>query len=95
MSEWKYVLPTALRGQLVESIHEPNYSEILNMLHKCYDWILANVDEYDEIDYDRDIDDIEFWQDGTVTEDDADEIDYLLSNFYDVCDAYHIWASAI
>lgn len=95
MANWKYTLPNQLRAQLKSNIDNSDYYEILSTLRECYDWILANVEEYDEWEYDRDIEDIEFWSESELTEDDEEEIDYLLSNFYDVCDGYRIWASAI
>lgn len=49
----------------------------------------------DRYDFYTDMKDIEFWSESELTEDDEDEIDYLLSNFYDVCDGYRIWASYI
>lgn len=95
MKEWKYTLEN---GKILrEAIHEENYEKILKILKECYTEILDffvkegltkpedKDDEYEEYTENidmllEDIDSIE-----------EEEIDYELSNFYDLCDNTNIW----
>jgi hypothetical protein len=98
MAKWKYTLKNgkALRN----AINKDSNEETLEALRKCYEEIHeAMPDEYTEEDLYRDIDDIENQLDNCenyfdydMTEDDVqDEVNYLLSNFYDLCDGLRIW----
>lgn len=97
-NKWKYTLKSgkALRN----AINEDDNIETLNVLKTCYQEInRAMPDLYDEGDLENDIEDIDNqidncvnYEDYDMTEEDVeDEINYLLSNFYDLCDNLSIW----
>ena len=92
MTNWKYTLSNgkALRS----AIDEGDYYGIVEELKNAYREINgAFPDVYDTDDLDRDIDDLgillENLDDGDS--DAEDEIDYALSEFYDLCDNIGVW----
>lgn len=98
MAKWRYILKNG--KALRDAINKDSNEETLEALRKCYEEIHeAMPDEYTEEDLYRDIDEIENqldncenYEDYDMTEDDVqDEVNYLLSNFYDLCDGLRIW----
>ena len=98
MAKWKYTLKNG--KALRDAINKASNEDTLEALRKCYEEIHeAMPDEYTEEDLYRDIEDIENqldncenYEDYDMTEDDVqDEVNYLLSHFYDLCDGLRIW----
>lgn len=88
MREWRYELKVGT--ELRKAIDDENGEEILNKLADAWNEIHKRFpDDYDEDDLERDLEDIEIQREDL----DKDEIDYLLSNLYDYCDAMRIWVS--
>ena len=96
MAEWRYTLKNG--KALREAIEDEDFAAVLDNLAKCCTEIYDKFpDEYWQ--YDDDIEDIsnqmdnlENYEDYDMTyEDVEDEINYLLSNFYDLCDGLRIW----
>lgn len=100
MGNWRYTL---VKGEaLREYISNEDQENVLDTLKECYKEIHQNFpsefedyeleDVIDDIDNEKD--NIENYEDYGLTEDDVREnIDYLLGNFYDLCDALRIWIS--
>jgi len=99
MAEWKYTLKhgKALR----HAIRSDNMGRVLELLKDCYDEIHRKFpEEYDEDDLQDDLDEIENEEDnlenyeeyGMEYEDVEDNVNYILNNFYDLCDALRVWA---
>ena len=100
MAQWIYQLKAG--KELREAINDENYLKVLENLEKCWREIHANLPEqYDEDALLEDLADIENQKDNLENHDEYDmtiedvreEIDYLLSNFYDFCDGFRIWVS--
>ena len=98
-NRWNYTLKNG--KALRRAIENEDNVEVLNLLKKCYEEInnFLPDDLYDENDLyndiseiDNQLDNCENYADYDMTyEDVTDEIDYLLQNFYDLCDANKIW----
>ena len=98
MARWRYTLKTG--KELREVLQEDNCEKTLNVLDKCWREIYdALPDEYDEDDLANDLanienelDNVENYESYDMTyEDVEDNINYLLSEFYDFCDNMRIW----
>ena len=95
MKEWKYTLKNGI--SLREAIKEEDYKNILLTLKKCYKEILdyfvsAGLTDAEDKDYEYE----EYTENIDMLLEDIDsieeeEIDYELSNFYDLCDNTNIW----
>jgi len=101
MAQWKYKLRNgkALRDAIEA---DEDYDKVLDLLIACLKEINAKFpDRYDSSDLETDIDDIENQRDNLENyedydmtfEDVQDEINYLLNDFYDLCDALRVWVS--
>ena len=86
MAKWIYELKAG--ADLREAIDNENREDILDRLMDAWIEIHEQFPEYyDDDDLDQDLDDIEMQREDVEEED----IDYLLSNLYDYCDAMRIW----
>lgn len=86
---WKYNLPTDLSQQLRSAVYEGDTNTIVSILEQALTWVVNTVPGLDEDDmYVSDIRDDLSYVDETSTEED---IDYILSNFYNLCDAERVW----
>lgn len=97
-AEWKYKLKSG--PELRTAINEENYANVLNCLEKAWREINKQFpDEYEDYELDNDLEDIENERDNLLNYEDydltidevEDNINYLLTNFYDYCDATGIW----
>jgi len=82
---------------LVEAINEGDYSTIIDRLEDCFREInQALPDDYDTYELERDLEDLDILRENI--EDDPysieEEIDYKLSEFYDLCDGLRVWVGA-
>lgn len=98
MSKWVYKLNNG--KALRDAVDEDDFLETLLVLRKCYEEIHKHIpDIYDEDDLAENIDDIENqidnlnnYEEYDMTLDDCeDEINDLLNDFYNFCDAMRIW----
>ena len=92
MARWKYTLKsgTALR----EAINNDDMEQVVKCLLLCYEELLNKLDEWDEADYEIDIQDsigvLKAYQ-LCPDEDDEDYINDALKDFYDLCDEIRAW----
>lgn len=98
MGKWNYKLDSG--KALREAIDNDDSENTLNCLRKCYEEIHKLIpDIYDEDDLADDIseinnqlDNLANYEEYNMTEEDCqDEINDLLSDFYDFCDDNRIW----
>ena len=104
MSKWKYTLK---RGKaLREAVEGVDLIEVLDELYMCYEE-LFEADIIDQDDHDRYIDDLlettenveeileysdDYEDDDYLDDEDAqDEVDWQLTEFYDLCDNIGVW----
>ena len=86
---WKYNLTTDLSQQLRSGVYEGDTNTIVSVLEQALTWVVSTVPDLDEDDvYVSEIRDDLSYVDETSTEED---IDYILSNFYNLCDAERVW----
>ena len=101
MANWKYDI-TPYGKALHSAINEAEDSfdgskDVLNKLIACLEHIESIIPEDDFDTYFADIMEdaklfVECEPDDYCTEqDEIENVDYVLSNFYDVCDGYRIW----
>ena len=95
MGRWRYTLKfgEALRN----AIDDENYEAILDALVACFTEInKALPEDYESYELEKDLEEIsiikENMEDG---EDVEDDINYELSDFYDLCDGLRIWVGGI
>lgn len=98
MRRWKYTLTT---GKILrDAIQNDSNEATLKALEYCYKEIhRAMPDWYTEADLEEDLEEIENqldncenYDDYDMTDDEVqDEINYMLREFYDFCDANNIW----
>lgn len=102
MSEWKHILKNGKK--LRKAINDDNNMQTLEALKECYKEInrimLPAFDDDDLenvlFEIDNQLDNCENYEDYDMTEDDVqDEINYLLRQFYDICDEMRIWVDLI
>jgi len=100
MAKWKYTLKNG--EALRKAIYDEDSRAVLDTLAKCCAEVYDHFpDEYDEYQYNEDIEDIsnqldnlENYADYDMSyEDVEDEINYLLTKFYDLCDYLRIWVA--
>ena len=91
---WKFRLPNDIH----KAIKEEDPHNVLNALKDAIDILKDKgiMDEYDYYEFSDDIenqlDNADYYEDYDMTyEDVLDEIDYILSEFYDWCDANSVW----
>ena len=105
MKKWNYTLKNGLA--LREAIYEENHIRVLLILKKCYSEIVdyfvsvgLTEEEDKEAEYQDYIENINLLleinndEEETVEENinlDEDDVNYELSNFYDLCDNCSIW----
>lgn len=98
MANWKYRLKTG--SDLREAISDENYEDVLKYLENSWREINKQFpNDYEDDELNDDIADIENerdnlynYEDYDMTIEDVEEnINYLLSNFYDYCDNMGIW----
>ena len=95
---WKYTLESGKElRQAIEEDEEPPFDSTLDALEKCLNELreyMTVENGFEEDDFDIEFgdieDDIEVWR-GDESEEAEDEINYMLSKFYDSCDGLGIW----
>lgn len=102
MNRWKHILKNG--KNLREAINDDDNVQTLEALKECYKEInrimlSAFDDDYLEnvlSEIDNQLDNCENYEDYDMTEDDVqDEINYMLRQFYDLCDDLRIWVDLI
>ena len=93
MANWKYTLKCGKK--LREAISNDDAYEVLRYLAEAWKEIHSQFpDEYDEFDLQGDLDEISeisaLGEDYDLEVED-DDVDWLLSDLYDYCDATRIW----
>ena len=86
--QWKYTLPTDLALKLRKSIKSEDCEGIKEALKGCYQDLAKNA-IIDEDDSDTYISDLDFIDDTDY--DWMDEFDYILEDFWDLCDNLEVW----
>ena len=91
MANWKYTLKCGKK--LREAISNDDAYEVLRYLAEAWKEIHSQFpDEYDEFDLQGDLDEIsEISALGEDYDLEDDDVDWLLSDLYDYCDATRIW----
>lgn len=94
MARWRYKLESG--KYLRQAIEEENIEDIIAWLQTLYQEINAQFpDEYDNSEVEAvcaDLDDIyEDWENGDDEDDIENRLDYMLNDFYDLCDEMDIW----
>lgn len=99
---WALTIPNSISDYLRSSIDNGDLEGVLEGLRACYDFIHENMpDVYDDDEYENDIaeienqlDNLENYEDYDMDMDDVEgEVDYLLNDFWDLCDGYRIFVS--
>lgn len=87
MAKWKYTINSG--SALREAIDNEDTEQVVKCLLLCYKELLDKLDEWDKEDYEIDIHDsigvlkaYELCHD----DDDEDNVNYYLEEFYDICD---------
>lgn len=91
---WKYTIPAKYGQDIVDAEEDNNAEGIVNGLQTLKSYIEDNIikdnedmkDEFEDIKEDIEIKDASDFEGG-----DYDEVDYILNNIYDFCDAHSIW----
>ncbi len=98
MSKWKYELESG--ANLRKAIDDDDNVLTLDALAECYKEIHRRMPEaYGKYELENDLDEIENQRDNLENHDEyemslkdcEDDINYLLRDFYDFCDANRIW----
>lgn len=98
MNRWKHTLKNGKK--LREAISDDDNIQTLEALRECYKEInrimssAFNDADLEDVLYeiDNQLDNCENYEDYDMTEDDVqDEINYMLRQFYDLCDYLRIW----
>jgi hypothetical protein len=87
MARWKYTLNSG--SALREAIDNDDMEQVVKCLLLCYKELLDKLDEWDEADYEIDINDsigVLMAYELCHDEDDEDYINDQLEEFYDLCD---------
>jgi hypothetical protein len=87
MARWKYTLNSG--SALREAINNDDMEQVVKCLLLCYQELLDKLDEWDERDYEIDIQDsigVLMAYELCPDEDDEDYINDKLEEFYDLCD---------
>lgn len=95
MARWRYTLKfgEALRN----AIHDEDYEAVLDALVACFTELhKALPEDYDEYELENDLEDITIIKENMEDGDDVeDDINYELSDFYDLCDGLRVWVGGI
>ena len=84
--KWDKTLDTDIAKRLRTAVDEENSRDVLDALKDGYYWIAQQDDfSYDETDAENDTEDFDY------IDDDEEEVNYKLNEFYDLCDALRIW----
>lgn len=85
---WKYTLPYG--KDLRAAIDDGDLENLKDYLKLSILWVAANVSDVVSSDYDDLIEDLDFLD---INEDDdvEEQLDYILNEFYDLCDTYRVW----
>jgi len=86
---------------LREAIFNDDLVQCCEILKACYQELHDKLpDTFDTVDLDMVLDDINYQlealqdlEDPDMNEDMAEEIDYLLDDFYDLCDTLNVWVT--
>jgi hypothetical protein len=92
MANWKYRLQNG--SALREAIDNDDMEQVVKCLLLCYEELLNKLDEWDESDYEIDIQDsigVLMAYELCTDEDDEDCINDYLEEFYDLCDDLRAW----
>ena len=93
MAHWKYRLNSG--SALREAIDNEDMEQVIKCLLSCYQELLDKLDEWDEQDYEIDIQDsIGVLMAYELCPDEDDEESYIndqLAEFYDLCDELRAW----
>ena len=95
MAMWKYTINngTALR----EAIEDGSTEETVKCLLKCYNELKNKLSDEDMEDYGYDIEDtidtLKWYVFSSDDEEDEENIDYYLAEFYDICDSVRAFIS--
>lgn len=87
MAHWKYTLKSG--SALREAIYNNDMEQVVKCLLLCYKELLDKLDEWDEADYEIDIQDsigVLMAYELCPDEDDKDYLNDKLEEFYDLCD---------
>ena len=85
---WEYRLPYS--KDLRAAIDDGDLENLKDYLKLSILWVAANVADVVSSDYDDLIEDLDLLD---IDEDDdvEEQLDYILSEFYDLCDVYRVW----
>ena len=93
MAHWKYTLNSG--SALREAIDNEDIEQVVKCLLLCYRELLNKLDEWDEADYEIDINDsIGVLMAYELCHDDDDDeecVNDYLEEFYDLCDELRAW----
>lgn len=95
MAMWKYTITngTALR----EAIEDGSTEETVKCLAKCYKELISKLYKGDKEDFEYDIEDtiytLDSYEFSSDYEEDEENIDYYLAEFYDICDSVRAFIS--
>ena len=92
MTRWKYTLNSG--SALREAIDNDDLEQVVKCLLLCYQELLDKLDEWDEQDYEFDIQvSVGVLQAHELYHDEDDEecVDDYLEEFYDLCDELRAW----
>ncbi len=92
MARWKYTLNSG--SALREAIYNYDTEQVVKCLLLCYKELLDKLDEWDEADYEIDIQDsigVLMAYELCPDENDEECVDDYLAEFYDLCDELRVW----
>lgn len=90
MAQWNYTLKWG--KQLREAICAEDEEFVVRCLIACYRELLNKLSDEDREDYEFEIEEwIETLEMYDLDEDDEDEINYYLAEFYNTCDYLRAW----
>lgn len=85
---WRFTIPNSLATDFRDSIKNEDYSSLKDAIKNIYDAIYNHFKDIGSID----ADDIAEWKEEVdETDEDEQEMNYLLSELYDLCDNIGVW----
>lgn len=80
---WKYTIPQELANTFRAAIENSDLEDLKESIDRIYSWMLEEelIDE----------DDYESYSESVMAAEDEDDLDYELSDLYDLCDNLAIW----
>lgn len=80
---WKYTIPQELANPFRAAIENSDLEDLKESIDRIYSWMLEEelIDE----------DDYESYSESVMAAQDEDDLDYELSDLYDLCDNLSIW----